>query len=424
MRLLHITYSHSSLTKGGTEVYVDALCSELKKLGVDNQVLVVGAPPELSETRNNNIFYFDSFCTIPNALESFLNNLLLSEKPDLLFIHTHDGCEPQIAQLAIKHDISYVFFVHTQGALGCVDLHCPGYQKPMCPNPLRPYYCMLCNCKRWSGNNFKTYVLELLKRHVEEILRFFHLRKETRYTQISKRCQNGSLLIRNAKFVVAFSTAQTHFLEKCGISNERILLLPQGLSKENCQRCLENSKVPRYGIIKFGFTGRMNAVKGADILVEAAKRLPEEVPFELHLYGFRANESYSQIIKTLAGNDKRIVLHDVVPYYELILAYRNLDVVCIPSVCFETGPYTLLEGVFSGCYTACSENIGQMEFARKFGKILSPNTSETWSNFFQECIVNVSRIREQARQNAVIAHSNKHDMATTARFFLERFLAF
>lgn len=202
-----------------------------------------------------------------------------------------------------------------------------------------------------------------------------------------------------------------HNLSYC----RHIEVVPQGLAESFIPICISNAQKARQGKLKIGYIGRACEIKGCHLLVAATASLPDNLDFELHIYGCNPKEKYYEYLLTLSKANPRIFFHELLPLMEIIKKYSELDVLCLPSMVYETGPLTLLEGVYSGCFVAGSENIGQMDFLKKFGKCLQCNTVQSWSDFFQECYNSLESIRQNRRS----IFEQYRTMETVAKEILE-----
>ena len=85
--------------------------------------------------------------------------------------------------------------------------------------------------------------------------------------------------------------------------------------------------------------------------------------------------------------------NEQLPAEEIPERLGDLDVLCIPSAVFETGPLTLREGVYSGCLVAGSDQIGQMDFLNRYGRTIVPNHANAWAEFMSDCIRDIGSVR-------------------------------
>ena len=66
------------------------------------------------------------------------------------------------------------------------------------------------------------------------------------------------------------------------------------------------------------------------------------------------------------------------PLSEMVKQYSLLNLLAIPSVWLETGPLTLLEALQMNVVVYGTETIGQKQILEEYGKVIRPNTVESW----------------------------------------------
>jgi glycosyltransferase involved in cell wall biosynthesis len=117
---------------------------------------------------------------------------------------------------------------------------------------------------------------------------------------------------------------------------------------------------PRGDRLTIGFLGTLVAHKGAHVLVEAVRRLPER-PVEVRLYGASFHEgAYEEELRKLAGGDERIRFEGVYQHVDFLDVLAPLDAVAIPSLWYENLPTTGLNAVASGVPLLVSD-VGGLE---------------------------------------------------------------
>ena len=208
--------------------------------------------------------------------------------------------------------------------------------------------------------------------------------------------QKKDLITRTERIIVFTEKDRELFIEN-SILPGKIGYIPQELEESRLKACLQQNIKERCGIPHFGYIGRCCEIKGCKILVEAALKIPKEIAFQLDIYGCNWNDPYCRKLKEISENDSRIRLFEMIPSDEIPEKLGAFDVLCIPSIVFETGPFTLREGVYSGCYVIGSDQIGQMDFLLKYGHLIKENTPEAWTSEFLNCIRNMKEIRAKKK---------------------------
>ena len=391
MRILHVTAYCSAFSKGGTEQYVDSLADALKAFGVENHILAV--TPNGSGSISPEITAIYPRSRKDDDLASFrrqCRTLLDDFKPDWIFIHTSDLMEVEIARVAVESKIPYIFFYHAPYWL-CAHFDMLYCGKEVCHQMFCPWRCSVCMAAGKSKSVIKGTIVTL----AGELQRVLRLAQNSWLNSFRYELPWKEYIVRNATKIIALNEHDKDVMLENGIANDKIAVIPQGLSDTLISQLKENATTVRTGCLKIGYVGRVAKIKGCQLLVEAMKQIPAELQLELHIYGCKDISPFCQQLYQTAGDDKRIVFHSLMPVEEVLKEYARLDVLCIPSIVFETGPLTLFEGIYSGCRVYGSTMIGQIELLRKYGTVVDDNTSEAWKNVFCECVINLSQLRSQ-----------------------------
>jgi len=156
--------------------------------------------------------------------------------------------------------------------------------------------------------------------------------------------QNQMLRLVDA-FVVLTKWAKQVVIAN-GAPSEKIVLNRLGHSMESVAPKPPADEEPTEVPIKLGFLGRVDPVKGVDVLLEAFRGLPRELPLELEIRGPVAggrDSPYYRKLQKLAGNDPRICFADPVPPEETPALLASYDILCCPSLWLEGGPTVAIE---------------------------------------------------------------------------------
>jgi glycosyltransferase involved in cell wall biosynthesis len=108
---------------------------------------------------------------------------------------------------------------------------------------------------------------------------------------------------------------------------------------------------PLDGIVRAGYVGRFEDVKGVVDLAEAMRRVPPEVPIRLELRGpaqTSADRDVRARVAELTALDPRVTIADGVSPAQVADLLRTYDVLCCPSRCLEGGPTVALEAMAAG----------------------------------------------------------------------------
>jgi glycosyltransferase involved in cell wall biosynthesis len=238
------------------------------------------------------------------------------------------------------------------------------------------------------------------------------------YQALFKRCKKDSLLasgmaafeaycnrwmgtIRKTDALLTPSRFLKTKLVESGLDADRIHYLPLFLSKKNFWKGEQDQ-----GYLLF--LGRLEAIKGINVLIEAARRA-RDVP--LKIAGSVDEPLASRLPEILPENVKYVGLKHG---QELADLTHNALAVVLPSVCYENQPFSILEAFASGKPVIASELGGMMELVahRVRGLLVEPGDPGALVDAMQWAVTNRVLMKEMgrnARQYALENHSpEKH----------------
>jgi glycosyltransferase involved in cell wall biosynthesis len=133
-----------------------------------------------------------------------------------------------------------------------------------------------------------------------------------------------------------------------GIAAEKILLVPYGIPPPDASRVRTGERADADGRLRIAFAGSLAPNKGAHLLLEAMRTLPD-LPAEVALWGRRADAGYAQRLDRLAQGDPRIRFAGTFAAGEFASILAWADVLVIPSLWYENAPLVLLEALAHRC---------------------------------------------------------------------------
>jgi glycosyltransferase involved in cell wall biosynthesis len=141
--------------------------------------------------------------------------------------------------------------------------------------------------------------------------------------------------------------------------------------------------------LRVGFVGRFTEVKGPHVLVEAVRRLPADVEVETHLYGMTQSEqdrAYLSDMKQSAAGEPRVQFCGPMTDDNRVEAFASFDVLAVPSIWFETGPYTVLEAFAADLPVLGSNHGGIAERVDdgESGVLVPPGDLGAWTTALEE----------------------------------------
>lgn len=103
--------------------------------------------------------------------------------------------------------------------------------------------------------------------------------------------------------------------------------------------------------VRFGYVGRFTAIKGVLDLARAWRALSPELPVTLDWIGPTLHQEARDLqaeAKRIMGNDKRVSFFAAVSSSDIGELLKRLDVLIVPSRCFEGGPTVVHESFAAG----------------------------------------------------------------------------
>jgi glycosyltransferase involved in cell wall biosynthesis len=356
-KLLFVSHNHPEVRPGGAEYYALDLYEAIRDSSEEfDPVLISRTGPPVSEALSyhdgrpvlavnsdpNQYFFYVSFSGYDHIygklpykppLTRFFREFLLSQKPDLVhFQHT----------MFFGYDILRV----TRNALPDVPIVCTLHEfLPICHRSgqmVRTKGNELCNeeSPRRCNECFPTVTPQT-----------FFMRKRFIQSHLSV-----------VDLFITFSEDALERYVAWGIPRERIRFEPHGLPASQIQEPLPEE--PRARRNRFAFFGQFTPFKGADLLLEAAKKLED---FDGHVWMHGANlemqersfverferlEDETRDSVTVAGHYDRADLPELM---------ADVDWVVVPSIWPETGPLVVPEAFVHGRPVICSDIGGMAE---------------------------------------------------------------
>ena len=131
-----------------------------------------------------------------------------------------------------------------------------------------------------------------------------------------------------------------------GLDPDYVRCVAHGLDVGGWQRPAHAER--RNGQLRIGYLGNLLPHKGAHVLIEAFKRLPGDASLQLHLHGDPDNApDYTARLQRMAERDSRIRFAGRYDNRTVAMLLSKMDVLVVPSLCFEVGPLVTLEAFAS-----------------------------------------------------------------------------
>ena len=223
------------------------------------------------------------------------------------------------------------------------------------------------------------------------------------YQAALKRCKKDSLLASSMAAFVAYSNrwmsvfpkidgflAPSHFLKnklvEHGFNQDQIHHLPLFLPEKNFWKGEEDK-----GYLLF--LGKLEAIKGIDVLIEAARIAPE-VP--LLIAGSVTEPLASRLSELLPKNASYLGMKRG---QELADLTHNALAVVLPSICYENQPFSILEAFAAGKPVIASDLGGITELVKhgERGLLVKPGDPQALAEAMRWAVAHRPRMKEMGR---------------------------
>lgn len=298
-------------------------------------------------------------CKNSEAYEKFLEGY----KPDVLHFHTLMGIHREFLEIAKKRGIRLVYTTHDYFGI------CPKLTMfrngAVCQNVKNCTNCPQCNERALSKK--KIFILQSpVYRKFKDLFWVKKFREQFREKFFKENDDNKKR--NNIEKVLEYKTLRQYYVDmfemmskihfNSSLAKDVFLkYVPQMEQKGEVVLISHNDirdqrKVTNPGEkIRLGFMSMKLESKGYLLLLDALEELWEEGErwFELHLFGRSINHL------------PFVVEHDRYQYGELEKSYRNIDVMIMPSIWYETFGFVVLEALSFGIPVIVTENVGSKE---------------------------------------------------------------
>ena len=371
MKVFHVPFCYYPDKVGGTEIYVQALCRDLNKIGVE---CVIVAPGDQSKSYQWEGVEVRRFAVSPGigdldemygpgdwlAANEF-DKILNDESPDLVHLHAHTrAISLNLVKKVKARNIPIVFTYHTP-TVTCQRGTMLRWGETECDGLMEPFRCAECSLQGLGLNKRFAQVLARTPKGIARLAAKFGL-KGGIWTAIRSR----DLIALRQKTVRQLFESVDHIVAVCqwvekvlitnGVHAEKITLCRQELTQEISeaeQSVLMDSTSKKNhddGVLKLVFLGRLDPTKGVDIVIQAISLIPDSKIF-LDIYGVSQGDPgavYESRLRNMAKGDPRITFKPSVPSSEVIPTLKQYSALVVPSRWMETGPLVVLEAFAAG----------------------------------------------------------------------------
>ena len=160
-----------------------------------------------------------------------------------------------------------------------------------------------------------------------------------------------------AEKIVVLAEWYKNILEKNQVPPEKIVCIKQGLTNENAYiPTVETTGPP----LKVVFLGRISALKGLHLLIDAVNQLPAE-KIILTIYGQEAGDNYAAECKRKTMGKGNILWKGTIDSDRVVPALSTQHLLCLPSTFSEMSPLVIQEAFAAGIPVLASDVYGNAE---------------------------------------------------------------
>jgi glycosyltransferase involved in cell wall biosynthesis len=332
-----------------------------------------------------------------------LEEVLRECRPDIVHVN---GIKPALVNACWELKLPHVVSVHHSGII------CPAGNllKPnlkVCTVSVNPHDCVPCanywRRPKWYTGGIIGKIPPLLYRRVGERL---NLRKNLSYIErglihpflIDESMKIQKMVLKKGQHFISPSLAMNELLVRNGCDLSKVTVAPHGVMPMEMHPFQAFNGRP----VQFGYVGRIDRLKGLHLVLKAMSLLPAGSS-ELHIFG-RAqtpwDEKYfADCLKIYRGRLK-VHAHGVLAQGEISKAYKNLDVVVVPSIVPEAFGLVIAEA-FSAGRPVIVSNAGalpEMVADGVDGFVVTRNDPEELAGAMEKFLQNPNLVLEMSRR--------------------------
>ncbi len=408
MRILYFTHQFLPRHIGGTEAYTLALAREARRAGHDAAVLTCHESPSadpsdfgLVQTEYEAIpifeLHYNLSCAGHPARAEFDNpfaagtvrELLRSCAPDI--VHVMHAMKLSGSALKVCADLDIPFIV----TLCDYWFICPRHtllrwDETLCPGPARRLQCVKCvhATHGFAAHPWMDLAEPALLRRLRLLSCMGTLAPSAFRADVAAVVERPDYLraqLLKARRIIALSPFLKRMFVHNGFPADRIEVIPHVPDR------LAIRRVPRLPgePVRLSFIGALVPWKGAHVLVEAMRRIPD-APIACRIYGsLDSGDDYVANLVREAGADRRITLMGRSAPDQLGDVLGQTDVLAAPALWYENEPLVVKSARQLGIpvLAAAIGSLPDMVTDGVDGTLLPPGDAAAWS----ECLDRVAR---------------------------------
>lgn len=393
MKVLHFPYTYFPDAAGGTEVYVKALCRELRAYDVENVVVAPGPHTAAYQIDGQRVIRYPTSARLSlqdlygegdQAAAQQATQVIAQEKPDIVQFHAYtSGVSLLLAREVKRRGIPFVLTYHTP-TVSCMRGTLLYMGREICDGVVEPQRCTACLLESKGVPAWASGIMGRLASWVPTGEREGGVWTAARLPELAvRRAACFAEMMRLADRVVAVCDWVAEVLRHNGVDPAKVLVSRQGAPTITARR---PTKVIT-DEIKLIYLGRIDPTKGLHIALEALAGLPGKL--SLDIYGVIQGEStYLSEIRRLIAAREGVRLMPPTQPEEVVNTIANYDALVVPSTWLETGPLVVYEAFAAGVPVIGSRlgGIAELVAHERDGILVAAGNVPAWQAAFRRIV--------------------------------------
>jgi len=349
-------------SSGGTEVYVNLLAQSLRAQGIECAVAAPSRSMEASRYIHEgtevfrypvptNWFRREAQGSVPPRQFEIFEEWLGKRQADVYHQHSWtSACGLWHLKAAKRLGLKTVVTIHVPGII-CMRGTMLHEGRTACDGEIRPRRCAACWLQSKGLSVSAAGRLAALPRGLAPLARL---------PRVGPALTAKALAANHKKQLHDMAAASDRIVAVCGWLHDALIANGVPPAKLVLNRHGVGQRTPivpvrRSGksadVVRLGFLGRYDPLKGLHVLVDAFKRLPADLPVGLDICAVGTdNEAvkYRDVILRSAASDCRIRIRPSIPHAEVGGFIAGVDALAVPSQWLETGPFVVLAAFAAG----------------------------------------------------------------------------
>jgi len=199
-------------------------------------------------------------------------------------------------------------------------------------------------------------------------------------------------MVASAARLIVHAEWQRHIMLINGVPEEKVAIIPNGIDYPEVTR----HRDPGDGPLRLAFVGRCDPPKGPEVLIDAIRSLPPDLPVEVHLFGLYWDGPFGRHLLGKITGDHRFVRPVPLAPSEVVAKLATMDLCVIPPLWVEVDPQILLESFAAGTPVIGSDGYGISERVRPGvdGLLFPPGDVGALAAIVQALCLDRAKVRE------------------------------